>query len=82
MIWTSKLSGSTEASKGWHYFYTTQYSVTIISYFVADTHKKNKVGMAEHCTKLTPDDLSYDLKDLHIILLFLESLHVSKYLFD
>ena len=54
--------------------------MTNILYFVADTLKKTKVGMAEHCTKLTPDDLFYDLKDLHILLLFLESLHVSTYL--
>ena len=56
---------------------STQHSVTNISNFLADTHKRTKIDMAEHCTKLTPDNLFYDLKDLHILVLFLESLHVG-----
>ena len=41
-------------------------SLRLVEKSLADTHEKIKVGMAEHCTKLTPDDLFYDLKYLHI----------------
>ena len=34
-------------------------SLRLVEKSLADTHKKIQVGMAEQCTKLTPDDFCY-----------------------